>query len=141
MNHIHYCNVHVALYAATHLHGYKVHTKHCRTALGYVEGKYQIMQCTCITVTNTLIGASLSEPYTCKLEIFSLVDLSVIPYVLIMLTHMQFFTFIQFNINIILTLSSCSLKFGHNALHFNLYLAVEHTHCKMVQFTLTSIIA
>ena len=54
---------------------------------------------------------------------------------------MQFFTFIQFNINIILTLSSCSLKFGHNALHFNLYLAVEHTHCKMVQCTLTSIIA
>ena len=45
MNHIHYCNVHVALYAATHLHGYKVHvhTKHCLTALGYVEGKYQIM--------------------------------------------------------------------------------------------------
>ena len=58
MKHIHYHNV--TLYAATHLHGYKVHTRHCRTALGHVEDKYQIMQC--ITDTNTLIFSCGTYP-------------------------------------------------------------------------------
>ena len=79
-----------------HLHGYKVHTRHCQTALGLC-GRQVSNNAMYNSYKHINWGKPEQAPHLQVGWRFSLVvDLSVIPYVLIMLTHMQFFTFIQF---------------------------------------------